>query len=93
MAITYDPEKRRLTMLNRQLDFEDAAEIFKGIHYTSYDRRREYGEDRLISVGLLNGEEVVVVWTERDQGKRVISMRKASKDERRNFREWLDRSR
>jgi uncharacterized DUF497 family protein len=30
MAITFDPAKRAKTLAERQLDFEDASEVFDG---------------------------------------------------------------
>ena len=92
MRISYDDTKREKTSAERGLDFADAAKVFGGIPYTEYDTRHEYGEDREISVGTLDGEVVVVVWTERNGDRRVISMRKADRDERAEYREFLDRS-
>ncbi|MCB1766326.1 MAG: BrnT family toxin [Candidatus Competibacteraceae bacterium] len=48
---------------------------------TFEDRRFDYGEPRFITLGLLNGEVVVVVTTETDQEARIISMRKATNHE------------
>ena len=41
----------------------------------------DYGEQRFISLGLLNGEVVVVVTAETDEEICVISMRKAEQNE------------
>lgn len=92
MDVSYDPEKRRLTLEKRGLDFDDAADLFASLHYTRPDQRYDYGEDRYISVGLIGDDTVVVVWTQRDDNRRIISMRKADRDERHQYREWLDRS-
>ena len=62
MKITYDPAKRTATLLNRQLDFEDVVEIFKGLQYNFVDDRMDYGEIRNITIGLLNKRMVVVVY-------------------------------
>ena len=90
MRISYDPEKRRITLERRGLDFEDAPRLFAGAHYTDADRRRDYGEDRWISVGLLGTMTIVVVWTEREDSRRIISMRKADKDEREEYYRHLE---
>lgn len=92
MEVTYDPDKRRLTLDRRGLDFEDAPKLFAGFHLTRPDLRQDYGEDHEISVGLLNGVAVVVVWTKRDDSRRVISMRKADRHERELYFRELDRS-
>lgn len=72
MPITYDPEKRRLTLVHRGLDFEDAVQIFAGVHFTREDDRVDYGEIREISIGMIDDSVVVVVWTERDATRRII---------------------
>ena len=53
--------------------------------FTFEDDREEYGEQRWVTLGLLNGIVVVVVHTETVDEIRVISMRKAEKDEQRLF--------
>jgi uncharacterized DUF497 family protein len=93
MKISYDAKKRARTLIERGLDFEDAAELFVRMHYGDLDERRNYGEPREISVGVVRGEVVVVVWTERGDTRRIISMRKADRDERADYNEFLDRSR
>ena len=92
MRITFDETKRQKTLAERGLDFADAAKVFAGFHLTRSDDRFAYGEDRLITVGLLDGAVVILVWTERPDGRRIISMRKADRDERRGYEERADRS-
>jgi hypothetical protein len=67
MEISYDPEKRRLTLEHRGLDLEDAALVFAGTAMTVEDDRRDYGETRYQTLGLLRGRVVMVVWTEAAQ--------------------------
>ena len=90
MRITYNYEKRLVTLKERGLDFEDAPQIFAGVHYTRVDERKDYGEIREISTGQLGEEVVIVVWTERDDSRRIISMRKADRDERGEYYDQLD---
>ena len=47
----------------RGLDFEDAPLGFAGKHFTREDDRKDYGEVRLITAGLLWGRMVVMIWT------------------------------
>ena len=42
MKISYDPNKRALTLMHRNLDFERAPDIFAGLHYTKEDTRKDY---------------------------------------------------
>ena len=61
---TWDEAKREATLRDRGLDFADAELIFGGRrYYTRDDNRRDYGEERNITVGYLFGRFVVVVWT------------------------------
>ncbi len=90
MRITYDANKRAVTIAQRGLDFADAGIVFAGRHVTRRDERPLYDEERLITVGVLRDEVVVVVWTERDATRRIISMRKADRYERRDFARTLD---
>jgi uncharacterized protein len=82
MRYLYDPIKKAANRKKHGLDFEDAPKaIESNANVTFEDRRFDYGEPRFITLGLLNGEVVVVVTTETDQDIRVISMRKAKPNE------------
>jgi uncharacterized DUF497 family protein len=88
MKITYDPVKRAVTLLERQLDFDDAPKVFAGLTLTLPDEREDYGEDRYQTYGLLNGRLVMMVWTPRGedrQDRHVISMRKCNEREKARF--------
>ena len=85
MKITFDPVKRAVTLAERGLDFEDAAELFRGDTLDSPDDRRDYGELRMLTVGHLRGRMVIVVWTPRGNARHVISMRKANAREKTRF--------
>jgi uncharacterized protein len=57
---------------------------------TALDDRADYGEERWIGIGLLDGRVVVVVYTEPEHDcVRVISMRKALSHERRDYEAYL----
>lgn len=85
MRITFDPAKRETTLRDRQVDFLDAQRVFGGLTYTIPDRRFSYPEDRFITVGLLSGRMVIVVWTPTGDGRRIISMRKANAREQARY--------
>lgn len=61
MEITFDPAKREKTLRERELDFLDAAEVFRGRTYEWIDERFDYGETRNVVVGRLRGRMVVVI--------------------------------
>ncbi|ELT9129660.1 BrnT family toxin [Salmonella enterica] len=49
-----------------------------------------YGEIRYITAGTLDGRVVVLVWTPRDNARRIISMRKANEREKTRFKKYLE---
>ena len=92
MKIEFDPAKRAATLRNRRLDFSDANAVFEGSTFTMVDDRADYGETRWITAGLLRGRMVVLVWSERGEARRIISMRKANEREAAKYGSRLDRS-
>lgn len=68
---------------------EDAALVSEGDTLDVIDNRFDYGEERVITVGHLDGRLVVVVWTERGDARHIISMRKANEREKKRFAQRL----
>jgi uncharacterized DUF497 family protein len=89
MQITFDSAKREKTLAERGVDFADADQVFAGRHFTAEDDRLDYGEVRFITVGLLHGRMIVMVWTPRGAARRIISMRKANEREQNLHRHRL----
>ena len=81
MKIVWDEAKRRLNIKKHGLDFADVAAVFEGITYTFEDSRFAYAEQRFITLGMLHGIVLVIAHTETTREIRVISMRKATKNE------------
>ena len=87
MEIEFDPFKRTMTLAERGLDMARAGEIFDANHLTVQDDRKDYGEDRFISIGFLDGRMVLIAWTLRGSAIRIISMRKANDREQEKYGE------
>ncbi|HQY72393.1 MAG TPA: BrnT family toxin [Aestuariivirga sp.] len=85
MKLSWDEAKRRATLDERGLDFASAAELFAGDELTGEDVRFAYGERRFISFGFVRTRLCAVVWTPRDGGRHIISMRKANEREKKWF--------
>jgi uncharacterized DUF497 family protein len=85
VKIEFDPAKREWTLRERGLDFARAGVIFDRYTLTLDDRREDYGEERFVSYGVLDGVVVACVWTQRGEARRLISLRKAKKNERENY--------
>ena len=90
MKIEFDPAKRQATLEHRRLDMARAGEIFAGATLTIADDRKDYGEQRFITVGRLDGRIVVTVWTPRGAARRIISLRKANDREQALYGDRLD---
>ena len=87
-----DPAKREWTLKLRGLDFEDAPKIFGETYLQMEDDRADYGETRWLVVGRMDRIMVALVWTQRGEMRRIISMRKCNAREKKKYRPSLDRS-
>ncbi len=85
MRIECDPAKRAKTLAERGLDLAQAGEVFDGTHLTFEDDRKDYGEPRLVTFGMLEGRMVCLAWTERQDARRVFSMRKCNDREKARY--------
>ncbi len=90
MRLTWDETKRQRTLAARGLDFADAAVVFAGVTHTFEDTRQSYPERRFVTVGLLKGRLVVLVYAPRGGGRHIISMRKANAREQKLYRGKMD---
>ncbi|MDE0206456.1 MAG: BrnT family toxin [Candidatus Tectomicrobia bacterium] len=81
MTVAFDEAKRKFTLETRGLDMARADEVLAGSTLTVRDHRRDYGEDRFITIRFLDRRMVVLVWTPRNRDLRIISMRKANERE------------
>ena len=81
MQFTWSERKRTLNIKGHGLDFVDAPRVFEGATYTFEDSRFDYGEQRFETLGLMAGVPVSIVHTETEDEIRVISFRKATKNE------------
>lgn len=89
MKITYDKNKRELTLKERGLDFETSIEVFTGRVYELEDTRKDYGEKRVMCFGLLKDRMVVIGYVQRGNSRHIFSMRKANEKEQERFRQRL----
>lgn len=90
MEFEWDVDKGAENQAKHGISFEEATHIFDGPILTKEDDRKDYGEVRDISMGMLSPDAVlVVVHTERGEKTRLISARKASRRERQVFYDYL----
>jgi uncharacterized DUF497 family protein len=89
----WDPRKELINIRERGIDFTTASWIWGGSVYERVDARRDYGETRIVAYGEAEGYVLAVVYTWRDQARRIISARRADRRERRIYQEAVVRSR
>ena len=80
----WDAEKGRTNLVKHGIDFDDAIEVFYGpvVLYRS-DRN---DEERWVALGYSEDRVIAVVFTKRENSVRIISARRARKNEERNYR-------
>jgi uncharacterized DUF497 family protein len=83
MRFEWNEAKRRANLRDHRIDFAavEKEEIFASETVSRLDDRFEYGERRFLTLGLLKGKVVAISHTESDEVVRLISVRKASKNE------------
>lgn len=90
MGFEWDEEKNKSNYFKHGITFEEATEIFNHPTFTVTDDRMNYGELREISIGMIGiSVVIVVVHTDRNGARRLISARKANQKERRIYDGYL----
>jgi len=86
MRYTWDQDKNRRNLALHGIAFEDAARIFEGPTLERVDDRFDYGERRVYSIGVVNGLEITVIYTDRGEDeRRIISAWRSEPHERRRY--------
>ena len=92
MALTFewDEEKAATNLKKHQVSFEEARTVFNDpMSITILDPDHSMEEERFIDIGLSStGHLLVVVYTERGENIRLISCRKATRQEQRAYERY-----
>jgi len=79
----WDEAKAESNLHKHGVPFPFAARAFLDPERIEHvDDREEYGETRWITVGLVDEFEIIVVYTLREERIRILSARKADRNER-----------
>ncbi len=83
----WDEDKNAINKQKHGIGFEQAKSIFDGVVLEAIEplSLAYYGEERIKATGLLNEAETVVVFTYRGSKRRLISARRAKRDEREQY--------
>jgi len=87
MEFEWDENKNGENIRKHGIDFADAWQVFENPLLVKLDDREDYGEDRWMGVGMMSNGIVIVLISQKETRKRIriISMRKATKNERRRY--------
>ncbi len=64
MQFEWDESKRISNLRKHGIDFLDVPPVFNSSILTSEDERFDYGEERFVTFGLLQGRVIAIVHTE-----------------------------
>ena len=81
MEITFDPAKDAINSEKHDVSLANAAGFEWDEAVTWPDQRRDYGEHREVGVGYIGYRLFTVVFVDRGEERRIISLRKANKRE------------
>ena len=95
MIFEWDAAKSTRNLTVRGFDFEFASLVFDGVYVEFDDTRRDYGERRVIALGLADGIPLTVVFTDRVEQevgviRRLISARLSNRKERQHYAEAIE---
>ena len=83
MTYVWDKRKCRGNVARHGIAFEDAIRIFEGPTLERVDDRFDYGETRIYAIGVVDGLEVTLIYTDvSETERRVISAWRAERHER-----------
>jgi uncharacterized DUF497 family protein len=88
MLFEWDEEKAATNLERHKVPFDYAAGVFFDPHRLDrIDNRKNYDEERRITLGKIENRLFVVVYTMRADKTRIISARKANPREVKNYEE------
>jgi uncharacterized DUF497 family protein len=87
VRFVWDARKSEQNLRERGFDFEFATQVFDGPTLERTDTRRDYGERRVIALGVAQDIPLTVVYTDRAEAgdeihRRIISARMSDRRER-----------
>ncbi len=88
----WDEEKNRKNFGKHGIVFEEACRIYEAKTWEVWSFHKPSGEERGLSIGMLDEAVTTVIYTLRNGRKRLISARQASREEREVYGEFINES-
>ncbi len=86
IKLEWDENKNNANIKVHGIDFSDGWRIFENPMLKKVDNRKDYGEERWIGLGKLDTAVIVIVYTNRNGVLRIISIRRANRNERQIYK-------
>ena len=90
MEFEWDEAKSAGNQKLRGFPFAEAALIFEGPTLETIDKRHAYGEIRVRAIGQVDDHAYVVIYTDRQHVRRIISARRANRKERKQWQSFVN---
>ena len=85
MDIEFDPKKDKININKHGFSLADAKLIEWETLWETQDTRCDYGEIRMVGYAYIGLRLICVVYTDREEIRRIISLRKAIKREIKHY--------
>src|SRR5260364_141268 len=86
MEFEWEPSKAKSNLRKHAIPFDYAIRVFLDENrLEQVDSRTDYRETRWITIGLINNQEIVVVYTVRKETIQTIPARKENRKEKINY--------
>ena len=82
MEYEWDESKCKANIVKHGVDFIAAEEFDWSTAIEAFDNRINYNEERWVALGFISDHLYILVYTQRSDSIRIISLRKANKRER-----------
>jgi uncharacterized protein len=95
MEFEWDEIKRQANFEKHGIDFNRARAIWRGEVIDPFDERWIGGELRRLALGIVGEDEIIigVVYTDREDVRRIISARRARRHERQDYQDQFGHGR
>jgi len=87
MQITFDTNKDKANIEKHGVSLADASGFEWDDAVTWEDERKDYNEARMCAIGYIGNRLYYVVYVDRDEARRIISLRKANMREVKRYAE------
>lgn len=91
MKLEWDDNKAKKNRRKHGIGLDDAKRFEFDEALIFVDDSEDYGEERFVGIGFIGNKIHYLVFTTRDESVRVISLRRATKEESKGYVEYIEK--